>query len=111
MNRLALIPALAVLALAAGPLAAEAATPQALSSCAGCHDFSPKQAKMFGPPLFALMGAKPRSPGMPVKKWDKKSMDAFLADPEKFKPGTTMPVNVPDAKERAEIIKALAALK
>jgi cytochrome c2 len=113
-----LLPALlagAVLLSAVGAQAAsKAPTPaqkQTLSTCAACHDITGAKATQVGPPLFGVMGAKPRSPGMPVKKWDKKSLDAFLADPGTFKPGSTMPVNVEDPKERKAIVEALAGLK
>lgn len=103
-----LVSGVAAQAAGKGPTAAQQ---KALASCAACHDITSAKETKVGPPLYALMGQKPRSPGMPVKKWDKKSMDAFLADPSKVKPDTTMPVNVADAKQRAEIIKALEGLK
>lgn len=103
-----LVSGVAAQAAGKGPTAAQQ---KALSTCAACHDITSAKTTMVGPPLFGLYGQKPRSPGMPVKKWDKKSLDAFLADPAKVKPETTMPVNVPDAKQRAEIIKALETLK
>lgn len=107
----------AVAAIAtAGTLAAEAAAgptaaqKQALQTCAGCHDITPAKATLMGPPLWASYGKKPKMGGVKFAKWDKKTLDAFLADPQKVKPGSTMPVNVPDAGQRAAIIKALEGM-
>ena len=118
MKRNLLMPALVAGGLLVGSMVAEAAVkgptePQkaAIGTCLACHDFTSAKATRVGPPLYGLVGAKPRSPGMPVKKWDKKALDAFLADPAKVKPGTTMPLNVPDAGQRAAIIKVLESLK
>jgi cytochrome c len=93
-------------------LSAEAkAPPEALQSCAGCHDITKARATQVGPPLFGIYGKKPQMGGVKFAKWDKKTLDAFLADPQKVKPGSTMPVNVPDAKERAAMVKAIEGLK
>jgi len=44
--------------------------------------------------------------------WDEKSIDAFLADPQKTVPGNHMPFpDVPDAKERAEVIDYLKTVR
>jgi len=43
--------------------------------------------------------------------WDAKSLDHFLTDPSKAVPGTTMPIPLPDAQFRADIIAYLATLK
>lgn len=118
MPKYLLMPALALGVLLLGNVVAEAAAKgpseaqkQSLSTCLACHDISPAKATKMGPPLFGLVGAKPRSPGMPYKKWDKASLSAFLADPAKVKPGTTMPLNVADPKQRAAVVEALGALK
>jgi len=112
------LPALAAALVLLGGMAAQAAgkAPTAaqqktLSTCLACHDISPAKTTKVGPPLFGLVGAKPRTPGTPVKAWDRKALDAFLADPAKFKPGSKMPYKVPDAAERAAVVKALAELK
>jgi cytochrome c len=93
-------------------LSAEAkAPPEALQTCAGCHDITQARTKLVGPPLYGIYGKKPQMGGVKFAKWDKKTLDAFLADPQKVKPGSTMPINVPDAKERAAMIKAIEGLK
>src|SRR5208282_3375899 len=43
--------------------------------------------------------------------WDRATLDRFLADPSRVVPGTTMPIPVPDARERAELIAYLARLR
>ena len=103
-----LVTGVAAQAAAKGPTPAQQKT---LATCLACHDASPAKAQRVGPGLFGLAGAKPRSPGMPNKAWDKKSLDAFLKDPQAFKPGSTMPLKVENAAERAAIVKALLELK
>ena len=104
----------AVAAIATSATLAEAsgkAPPASLQSCAGCHDLTPAKAELVGPPLYGIYGKKPQMGGVKFTMWDKKTLDAFLADPQKVKPGSTMPVNVPDAKERAAMVKAIEGLK
>jgi len=56
------------------------------------------------PPVTAM-----RTAGL---TWDEKSIDAFLADPQKTVPGNHMPFpGVPDAKERAEVIDYLKTVR
>ena len=44
--------------------------------------------------------------------WDDKSLDAFIADPQKAIPGNVMPFSgVADEKQRAEIIDYLKTVK
>jgi cytochrome c len=44
--------------------------------------------------------------------WDEKTLDAYLADPQKVIPGNTMPfAGIPDRKERTEVIDYLKTLK
>jgi cytochrome c len=43
--------------------------------------------------------------------WDAKTLDEFLVNPMSKVPGTTMPMPLPDAKERADVIGYLATLK
>ena len=107
-----------VAAVLIGGIVAEAATrgptPQqmaTLGSCQGCHDLTPARKTLMGPPLYGAFGKKPSISGVPFAKWDRASLDRFLADPSAVKPTTAMPVNVPDAKERAAIVRALEALR
>jgi cytochrome c len=43
--------------------------------------------------------------------WGDDTLDRWLADPEKAVPGQRMFVNVPDAKERADLIAYLKQAK
>lgn len=103
----------AVLSLAAGmlPAPAQAAADPALSACVTCHDTSPAKNRLVGPGLYGIYGAKPVTPGLSFAKWDDKTLDAWLKDPAKVKPGTLMSYSVGNPKKRAETIKALKALK
>ena len=44
-------------------------------------------------------------------KWSDANLQSFLANPNKDKPGTAMPISVKDDAERADIIAYLASLK
>jgi cytochrome c2 len=43
--------------------------------------------------------------------WSESNLSAFLADPGKAMPGTTMPISVKDDSERADLVAYLASLK
>lgn len=104
----------ALLSLAAGPLSAPAqaaGVDPALSTCATCHDLTPAKKKLVGPALFGTYGSKPVTAGIRFAKWDEKSLDTWLKEPAKVKPGTLMVFMVPDAAQRKAAIKALKALK
>jgi len=54
------------------------------------------------------------SPAMRNAKivWDEKTLDAYLADPQKVIPGNAMPfAGIPDRRERAHVIEYLKTLK
>ena len=57
----------------------------------------------FGGYTDVLSGAK--------DKWTADNLNTFLADPNKDKPGTNMPISVKNDAERADIIAYLASLK
>ena len=89
--------------------------------CAACHSMEyngvgPAHRGVFGrgaalAPGFAYSDALKSSHLV----WDEASLERWLADPEKLAPGQRMGVNVPDAKDRADLIaylkKASAASK
>ena len=89
--------------------------------CAACHSLDyngvgPAHRGVFGrgaarAPGFAYSDALKSSHLV----WDEASLERWLADPEKLAPGQRMGVNVPDAKDRADLIaylkKASAASK
>ncbi len=113
----ALLPAL--LALAATP--ALAATGEDLfgDQCSGCHSVD-GTSSMTAPSLKGVVGRKVASLGdyqysdaLKAKGgfWTYPDLDAFLANPQKFAPGTAMTASSPDAGERAEIIQYLETQK
>jgi cytochrome c len=81
--------------------------------CAACHslDFNgvgPAHKGVFGrsaaqAPGFAYSDALKASRLV----WNEDALDRWLADPEKLVPGQRMGVNVPDAKERSDLIAYL----
>ena len=70
--------------------------------CKSCHDISPEEKVKTGPPLYDLIGRQAgTTPGMVFSKvmrdagesglkWTVEALDAFLAKPKKFMPGTRM---------------------
>jgi glucose/arabinose dehydrogenase len=94
------------------------------ATCAVCHSPSlgPGNTLIIkqGPTLLGVLGRKAgNSPHFNYTQalkdygltWDAKSLDTFLTDPSKAVPGTTMPIPLPDAQFRADIIAYLATLK
>jgi glucose/arabinose dehydrogenase len=94
------------------------------STCVICHSagLGPGNTLIIkqGPTLLGVMGRKAgTSPHFnytqPLKDsgfvWDAATLDRFLTDPAKAVPGTTMPIPLPDAGMRADLIAYLATLK
>jgi nitrite reductase (NO-forming) len=81
--------------------------------CQACHSTEPGKA-LLGPSLAGVMGRKAGaeinysySPAMKQANvvWDAKSLDAYLADPQKVVPGNKMPFpGLKTAQDRADII-------
>ena len=94
-----------------------AAGPASFAACAACHSVDGTNG--LGPSLKGVVGRKAGtaagftfSPAMKRSglTWDEKTLDSFLADPQKVVAGNTMPFpGVADAKERTEIITYLKA--
>jgi len=115
------LPALTLLALAASCAHAQdaAAGGMAFQQCAECH--SPGAADNAGPGLKGVFGRRAGakdgfaySPAMKKSTlvWDEKTLDAYLANPAKAVPGTTMAyAGDEDAKERADLVAYLKTLK
>ncbi len=87
------------------------------NQCSGCH--LPDKAKV-GPPLGGVVGRKAASvPGYPYSPalahagltWDEATLDRWLAGPQQLVPGVAMPMAVPDAAARRDIIAYLKTLK
>ena len=91
----------------------------AYSRCKGCHSIAKGAPSSAGPNLYAVIGrAAGRYPGYPFSDalvqsgvvWDAQSLDAFLADPSGYIPGSEMRRGtVREAETRAAIIAYLAA--
>jgi len=87
--------------------------------CGTCHAVDPAQKKMaahvkgvVGRKSASVQGAS-YSPAMKAAgwTWDKAKLEAYLADPRKALPGTTMMIGVANAQDRADIIAYLETLK
>lgn len=87
--------------------------------CAICHSLTAAQKKPTGPHLEKLIGRKSASveefnysTGMKGANivWDEKTLSDYLAGPAKMVPGTTMPVGVPQAADREDIVAYLKSL-
>jgi cytochrome c len=113
------------LSLSAGAaFAADVAKGKAIfeQRCGICHAVSAEPGgPVAGPTLVGLIGRKAATaPGFmmyspALKKhgvtWNAKTLDEFLAMPMQKVPGTTMPMMLPDAKERGDVIAFLTSLK
>jgi cytochrome c len=99
--------------------AVSANAPASFGACAACHSID--GSARLGPTLKGVIGrragtgsgftysAAMKGSGL---TWDEKSLDAFLADPQKAVPGNTMPFpSVADAKQRSEIVEYLKSVK
>ena len=96
-----------------------AAGGMAFQQCAECH--SPGTGDGAGPGLKGVVGRRAAakdgfaySPALKSSKivWDDATLDAFLADPQKAVPGTTMAYGGDtDARERADLVAYLKTLK
>lgn len=114
-----------ILALASAPgLAAPKAAPPpppAFARCTACHATTAGAAHGIGPNLFGVAGTKAATrPGYAYspalrksgRTWSRAALSAYMADPAKFVPGTTM-VNpgVTSAAERMAIAQYMERLK
>jgi cytochrome c len=96
-----------------------AAGKQVFVQCAACHMID--GSNMVGPSLQGIVGrTSGTAPGFrysralktAAKTWDDASLDAYIADPQKFIPGNLMPYSgISDARQRADLIAYLKTLK
>lgn len=109
-------------AASAGPAPARAAPPPAFAACAGCHPVSADRMHGMGPNLRGVVGRKAGAAAgfagySPALKrsgitWSAAELDAFLADPGRRLPNTSMIFpGVPKAADRAAIIAHLQSLR
>jgi cytochrome c len=104
---------------AASPLATVAKGKVAFQTCAACHSdqpgvrrVGPSLAGVFGTPAGQVSGF-PYSVGLASSKlrWDRKTLDAFIAKPQAVVPGTNMTyAGVGDPAKRQAIIDYLESL-
>ena len=117
--RFIIVTTMLCLALASAHAQDAAAGGMAFQQCAECH--SPGTADGAGPGLKGVVGRRAASkagftfsPALAASKivWDDATLDAFLANPQKAVPGTTMAYGGDtDAKERADLVAYLKTLK
>ncbi len=96
-----------------------AAGKQVFAQCSVCH--STDGTNGVGPSLQGIVGRKAGTFGgfrysRAMKggnlTWDDKTLEPFLADPQKVVPGNVMPFSgLADAKQRADVIAYLQTLK
>lgn len=89
----------------------------AILACAECHSFEPGS-NSASPTLSQLWGRKVASTDYTRHsaalakrsgRWDAATLEAFLADPQHFAPGTTMPNPALDPEVRQGLIRTLEA--
>ena len=96
-----------------------AAGKQVFTQCSVCHSVDGSNG--VGPTLKGIMGSKAGEvPGFRFSRamkgsnitWDDKTLDDFIADPQKTIPGNAMPFSgLADAKQRTDVIAYLSTLK
>lgn len=90
--------------------------------CAICHAVTKAPGgPVVGPNMVGIVGRKAAtvegfalySPALKASglTWSAKTLDEFLTMPMTKVPGTTMPMMIPDAKERADVIGYMSTLK
>lgn len=95
--------------------------PPAFAQCKACHSVTKSGPSGVGPNLFGIAGAPAAarpgyaySPALKASKirWDRATLDAYLADPKGRVPGNKMAIpGIKDAAKRKEIVDYLARLK
>jgi len=92
---------------------------QVYAQCSACHSVDGTNG--VGPSLKGVVGRKAGSvAGFRYSRamkganivWEDKTLDAYIADPQKVIPGNVMPfAGIADAKQRAEVVAYLQNLK
>ena len=106
--------------MAAAPAAAEGDAGRGktvFGRCSACHAVTeqnkvgPHLSGVFGRPAGTVAGAR-YSKAMTASgiTWDEKTLDAFLTEPAKVLPGTTMAIRLPNPQDRADVIAYLKIL-
>jgi cytochrome c len=108
--------------IAAGKADAENGKTIFSQRCGICHAVNNEPgAPVMGPTMVGVFGRKAGTyKEFPMyteamkaygKKWNAKTLDAFLANPLTAMPGTAMTMMLPDDKERADVVAYLKTLK
>ena len=101
----------------AGPFDGDAVRGERLygGRCGFCHTldsnrFGPRHRGVYGRRVAAVADFH-YSQALAAKRftWDATTLDAWLADPKRFVPGTAMGVRTPSAQDRADLIAYLRA--
>ena len=88
--------------------------------CVVCHSLEKGGQQRVAPNLWGIVGApKARSKGYGYSialaeasgTWTEQDLDRYLADPDKFLPGTKKTIAIPAADERAKIAEWLGTLR
>jgi cytochrome c2 len=89
--------------------------------CGICHSITKEGGPVLGPNMVGLIGRKAGSdanfptytPALKAYgvKWNAKTLSEFLENPMVKVPGTMMPMSLPDAKERADVVAYMVTLK
>jgi len=88
--------------------------------CQLCHVVAPGAKATMAPNLSGVIGRKAGSTEFAMyspqlkaygKAWTPALIEKWLAGPTQLVPGARMAINVPDAKERGDIVAYLATLK
>ena len=117
LGAIAALPLAASPALAAGDAAA--GKEMFTTTCGVCHSAQPG-VNMVGPSLAGIVGSKSGTvPGYSfspaIKRaditWDEQTLDKFLQNPQADVHGTKMPISVPHAQDRENVIAYLKTLK
>jgi cytochrome c2 len=115
--------ALCSLTLGSSALAADASHGQQLfrQQCGICHQAGEGDGDGgAGPSLRGVVGRKvggdtsfgyTQALSDSKESWTVDSLDTFLADPNKAKPGTSMPISVKSDTDRADLVAYLATVK
>jgi cytochrome c len=92
---------------------------RAVEVCLACHTVD--KSNGLGPSLAGVVGRAAGSiPGFRYSRamrnakivWDERTLNAYVADPQKVIPGNAMPfAGIPDGRERAEVIEYLKSLR
>ena len=113
-----LVLALVIPAFAAAPAFALPGEDAFNDVCSSCHTVDPPS--ITAPALKGVVGRKiaslsdfQYSSGLKAKggTWTEAALNAFIADPKTFAPGTTMTAGAPDPTQRQAIIDYLTAQK